>query len=100
MIGLVVIGSGRPRRVLWRRRPRVDLRTLAKAIASLQVAEGMALHARRDGCTVHGFLARATQRACEPVIPRKLARDAEWVHRHIEAPGMRIQARVDERSAQ
>jgi hypothetical protein len=82
---------------LPKRRPKVDRRTLARAIADLQVAEGMALHAHRDGCLIHALQAAAVRHVCAAVIPRHLLHDREWVHQHIEAPGVRIQARTEDR---
>ncbi|MFM9587334.1 hypothetical protein, partial [Streptomyces caniscabiei] len=57
---------------------------------------GMSLHAQRDGCILHAVHANVARQQAESVVPRRLLRDAEWRHRHIEAPGMRIQARIDD----
>jgi hypothetical protein len=87
----ITVAIGRPSR-----RQKPDLRTIARAIAHLQIAEGMALHARRDDCPIHAIQAAIVRRRCTSLVPRRLMRDAEWVHRHIEAPGVRIQARLED----
>lgn len=95
MIQVKMIPLGRqPRRP--RRQPKVTLRTLAKSIAILQVAEGMDLHAQRDSCVIHAMCAAVIRDQFAPVIPNRLRRDRDWMHRHIEAPGVRIQARMDD----
>lgn len=76
---------------------RTDRRTLAHAIAELQIAEGMAIHAFRDRCILHLVHAAALRRLNTPLVPRRFLRDPEWMHRHVEAPGVRIQARVEDR---
>ncbi len=79
-----------------KRRPRPDLRSIGLAVASLQIAEGMALHAVRDQCLVHAVEALMVRKQCLPTIPTRLLSDREWVHQHIEAPGVRIQARNED----
>lgn len=92
MMGVLIVRLQLPQR---RRRP--DLRTVAKAIATLQVAEGMALHGDRDDCIFHSIMASILRLGVKSVVPQRLLCNAEWRHRHIEAPGMRIQARIDDR---
>lgn len=94
MFGMVVTIS-RPR-PWWRRKPRPTLREIGIAVSNLQRAEGRALHAVRDGCIFHGVEASLIRRHMVPAIPAKLLRSAEWRHSHIEAPGARIQARVED----
>ena len=99
MIGMVVIERRGPRRRWWKRRPKPPLRAVARAVAYLQVAEGMALHGERDGCLQHALQAQFLRSAAGDFIPPRLMRDSEWRHRHIEAPGVRIQARAEDRWA-
>lgn len=84
-------------RIPKRRKP--TLRDIGRAVAVLQVVEGMALHAERDGCLIHGLAARGMRASVSKIIPARYLRDSEWVHRHIEAPGMRLQAKVDDEVA-
>lgn len=94
MIGIVVsVADPRPGR---RRKPKPTLREIATAVSNLQRAEGRAIHALRDGCLFHGVEASLIRREMVPIIPTKLLRNAEWRHQHVEAPGARIQARVED----
>lgn len=58
----------------------------------------MALHGRRDGCLIHAIQAALVRHHCTSLVPRRLMRNTEWVHRHIEAPGVRIQARLEDQT--
>ncbi|WDH77876.1 hypothetical protein PTQ19_10120 [Microbacterium esteraromaticum] len=87
---MVIVGTRRSRR------PKPTLREIATAVQMLQIAEGAMLHADRDGCFMHGLAAAATRRTFLPTLPKRFSGDPDWMHRHVEAPGMRIQARVDD----
>lgn len=91
-VSVTVIGLGRPLR--QRRKP--TLREIATAVQMLQLAEGAMLHANRDGCFMHGIAAANARRMFIKDIPKRLRKDSEWMHQHVEAPGMRIQARADD----
>ncbi|WP_295014838.1 hypothetical protein [uncultured Microbacterium sp.] len=99
MIGMIVVEHRSPRRRWWKRRPKPTLRGVARAVAYLQVAEGMALHGERDGCLQHALQAQVYRSAAGGLIPSRLLRDSDWRYRHIEAPGVRIQARAEDRWA-
>ena len=91
-ISVTVIGpGGRPAK---RRKP--TLREIATAVQMLQLAEGAMLHANRDGCFMHGIAAATARRMFIKDIPKRLRDNPDWMHRHVEAPGMRIQARLDD----
>ena len=79
---------------IGRRKRRPDLRTIGHAVALLQIAEAFQIHADRDGCLVHLVKASVGRKVAQPSIPKRLMNDADWVHRHIEAPGARIGARM------
>jgi len=96
MIGMIVIEHRPPRRPWWKRRPKPTTRAIAKAVSLLQCAEGAASHGERDGCVIHAHMAAAVRNQLRPIVPARMLRDPEWVHRHIEAPGARIQARVED----
>lgn len=99
MIGVIVIQHGERERRWWKGRPKQTVRAIARAVAVLQAAEGAALHAERDGCILHAHMAAVARHQLGAVVPRRLMRDSEWVHRHIQAPGIRIQARIEDRMA-
>lgn len=87
---MVIVGGRRSRR------PKPTLREIATAVQMLQLAEGAMLHANRDGCLMRGLAAASARRVYLQVLPKRFSGDADWMHRHVEAPGMRIQARVDD----
>ncbi len=94
MLGMVVVA--RRRRRWFQRKPRLTLRELGRVVSNLQRAEAQALHAMRDGCLMCGLQASAVRRAMVAVIPTRLIRDADWRHQHVEMPGARMQARIDD----
>lgn len=91
-VSVTVIGLGG--RSQKRRKP--TLREIATAVQMLQLAEGAMLHANRDGCFMHGIAAETARNIFLKDIPKRLRDNADWMHRHVEAPGMRIQARMDD----
>ena len=90
-MGILIIRVQIPQR---RRRP--SLRMIAEAVATLQVAEAMSIHAERDHCFIHTLMAAGARDQVGQVIPARLMNDADWRHRHIEAPAARLQARVED----
>lgn len=96
MFGVIIVRRQRPRRLRLTPR-RYTLREIATAVAMLQTAEAKALHAERDGCILHAIEAHAARHVAARHIPPRLIRDADWRHQHIEAPGVRLQARVEDR---
>jgi len=95
MFGIIMAPAPRPRR-WWQRKPRPTLREIGVAVSQLQRAEGRAIHGQRDGCLGHMVEAQMTRGMFARVVPRHLLADPQWRHEHIEAPGVRIQARVEE----
>lgn len=95
-VSVTVIGlDGRARQ-----KPRKPtLREIATAVQMLQVAEGAMLHANRDGCLMHGIAAETARHIFLKDIPKRLRDNPDWMHRHVEAPVMRIQARLDDEVA-
>jgi len=100
MIGIVIVEHRGPRkRPWWKRRERPSLRAIATAVVRLQQAEGMKLHASRDQCGGCAAISATARDIFGPFVPARLMKDPEWVHRHIEAPRIRIQARLEDRMA-
>ncbi|WP_295035496.1 hypothetical protein [uncultured Microbacterium sp.] len=100
MIGFVFIEQMRPPKRPWRNRlQRPNPRAIARAVVMLQRAEGMMLHAKRDACGGCAAISATCRDIFAPLIPSRLMKDPEWVHRHIEAPGIRIQTRLEDRMA-
>ncbi|MBW1639279.1 hypothetical protein G3H63_09370 [Microbacterium resistens] len=73
-----------------------ERRVVALAVAALQQAEGMALHGARDKCLVHTIIAAQMRENFAGYIPARYLSDPDWMHRHVEAPGVRIQARLED----
>jgi hypothetical protein len=96
MFGMILVAQAPRRRRWWQRKPKPTLRQIAVAVSNLQRAEGRAIHAMRDHCLPHGLEAAMARRAFIPLVPGRLLRSADWRHEHIEAPGARIQARVED----
>lgn len=92
MIEIVIVTR---RRAWWKRAPKPTLRQLACAISDLQVAEGQALHAERDKCLPCTLMSEGARASARRVVPRRFLNDADWMHRHVQAPGMRRQARAE-----
>lgn len=74
-----------------RRRPTV--REIAYGVQMLQRAESVLLHAQRDECLPCMLVAAAMRHTALAGIPERLLRNKAWVHRHVEAPAMRMHAR-------
>lgn len=92
----VIIVARVPRRPWWQRKPRRTLRSIARAVSDLQRAEANMIHASRDACLRCGIEANLVRRAMVERVPLHLLRDADWRHRHVEAPGARLRARLDD----
>ena len=78
------------------RRRRPTLRQIATGVSCLQAAEGLRLHADRDtclACLIGSTVLKARGRA---LVPAKYLADKAWMHQHVEMPGVRQMARLDD----
>lgn len=93
---MIAIAISVPRTKKGRR----SLRDIASAVAVLQVADSLIMHANRDECLPCLVKGTVFQRHAQKQVPARLLRDKDWMHRHVFMPGARIRARLDlERAA-
>lgn len=93
----VFVSVPRPRRQRWwHLRPSLTLRDLAHVVNLAQDAEAQRLHAIADRCLSCGVQSQVKLDAAASVLPRRLVKNREWTHAHVDMPGARRLARMEE----
>jgi len=95
--GIIMMAPRGPRRSrlqrLLHRKPQPTLRQLGAIVSDLQMAEARNLHADREHCLGCKIAAGMLHGVAMAHLPERFAKDKDWMHRHVLAPGARIAAR-------
>lgn len=84
-----------PRRRRTPRKP--TTRQIAQLVIALREAEARAIHVERDGCGFCAMNVSLVRAVVTPQLPRRLRRNADWMHQHVMMPGVRHFDRIEHR---
>lgn len=79
----IVISFPTPKRKLTRRQ-------MAEIIVQLRAAHVFLTHADRDRCILHLMQGRIMTEVLRDTLPKRIARNEEWMRARVTAPGDRL----------